>query len=199
MVAMQKGWRKKEAGFTIVELLIVIVVIAVLAAITVVAFNGVQDRSNDSRMRSGINQLEKAIRLWATQTGELPRGGWSSTTTWATLADSGAANCADGTGGWVFSGAYACSLEDMLVSKQLLPSGFTRKLPKNTIYNDADGARSIMFYPCGSSGKYALYWNLRNQSTEDAASLTYVESQGCTSAPRTTYGMRAARLMDLNS
>lgn len=196
---MQKGRHILKQGFTIVELLIVIVVIAILAAITVVAFNGVQDRSQDSRMRSGVNQLEKAIRMWATQTGELPRGGWSSTTTWTVVNGSGESNCADGTGGWVFSGAYACSLEDMLASKQLLPSGFTRKLPKNTIYNDTDGARSIMFYPCGSGGKYALYWNLRNQSTEDAASLTYVESQGCTSAPRTTYGMRAAKLIDLNS
>ena len=32
---------RKSSGFTIVELLIVIVVIAILAAITVVAFNGV--------------------------------------------------------------------------------------------------------------------------------------------------------------
>ena len=32
----------KQAGFTIVELLIVIVVIAILAAITIVAYNNVQ-------------------------------------------------------------------------------------------------------------------------------------------------------------
>ena len=34
-----------KRGFTIVELLIVIVVIAILAAISVVAYNGVQERS----------------------------------------------------------------------------------------------------------------------------------------------------------
>ena len=34
----------KSRGFTIVELLIVIVVIAILAAITVVAYNGIQNR-----------------------------------------------------------------------------------------------------------------------------------------------------------
>ena len=36
---------KKHNGFTIVELLIAIVVIATLASITVVAFNNVQERA----------------------------------------------------------------------------------------------------------------------------------------------------------
>lgn len=186
---------RKKGGFTIVELLIVIVVIAILAAITVVAFNGIQDRSHDSRMRSAANQVEKAIRMWATRTGELPRGGWSSTSALA----AGASNCADGSGGWVSGGTYACALEDMLVAEKLLPSGFTRALPTNSAYTSTDGARSLMFYACGSGGRYALYWHLRSPTTDDTASITYVESQGCTSSPRTTYGMRAAKLLDLNS
>ncbi len=37
---------KDQAGFTIVELLIVIVIIGILAAITIVAFNGIQNRAN---------------------------------------------------------------------------------------------------------------------------------------------------------
>ena len=36
------GWQRNSKGFTIVELLIVIVVIAILAALTIVAFNGIQ-------------------------------------------------------------------------------------------------------------------------------------------------------------
>ena len=43
--------RKKQTGFTIVELLIVIVVIGILAAITIVAFNGVQQRARDAQRR----------------------------------------------------------------------------------------------------------------------------------------------------
>jgi prepilin-type N-terminal cleavage/methylation domain-containing protein len=34
--------KQKQRGFTIVELLIVIVVIGILAAITIVAYNGIQ-------------------------------------------------------------------------------------------------------------------------------------------------------------
>jgi prepilin-type N-terminal cleavage/methylation domain-containing protein len=53
---------RKTTGFTIVELLIVIVVIAILASITVVAFNGVQDRARKSKISSDLGQLDRAIK-----------------------------------------------------------------------------------------------------------------------------------------
>lgn len=49
------------AGFTVVELLIVIVVIGVLAAIAIVAFNGVQNRANDNRRNAEMAMYQKAI------------------------------------------------------------------------------------------------------------------------------------------
>lgn len=52
--------RQKQIGFTIVELLIVIVVIAILAAITIVAFNGIQERAKLTVLR---NDLSAAARL----------------------------------------------------------------------------------------------------------------------------------------
>ena len=53
--------RQKQTGFTIVELLIVIVVIGILAAITVVAFNGVQERARKSKIDTDLSQIQKAI------------------------------------------------------------------------------------------------------------------------------------------
>lgn len=55
--------RKTVSGFTIVELLIVIVVIAVLAAITVVAYNGIQTRARQSKIDTDVAMLMKAVRL----------------------------------------------------------------------------------------------------------------------------------------
>lgn len=53
--------KHSRPGFTIVELLIVIVVIAILAAITVVAYNGVRDRANNSKRDSDVALYAKAI------------------------------------------------------------------------------------------------------------------------------------------
>lgn len=61
--------RKATSGFTIVELLIVIVVIAILAAISVVAYNGIQSRANDSKVSTDLNMLEKAIQAARINTG----------------------------------------------------------------------------------------------------------------------------------
>jgi prepilin-type N-terminal cleavage/methylation domain-containing protein len=54
---------KTKSGFTIVELLIVIVVIAILAAISVVAYNGLQDRARATRANNDMATLHKAIKL----------------------------------------------------------------------------------------------------------------------------------------
>lgn len=56
--------RSQQRAFTIVELLIVIVVIAILAAITIVAFNGVQDRARSSAAASSSTQAAKKVKVW---------------------------------------------------------------------------------------------------------------------------------------
>ena len=52
---------KQQSGFTIVELLIVIVVIGILAAITIVSFNGVQNRARLAALQSDLESAAKIL------------------------------------------------------------------------------------------------------------------------------------------
>lgn len=63
---------KKNSAFTIVELLIVIVVIGILAAITIVAYNGIQQRARDSQRKSGIATIQKALEMYRIDNGGYP-------------------------------------------------------------------------------------------------------------------------------
>ena len=63
---------RHQKGFTIVELLIVIVVIGILAAITIVAYNGIQTRANNSRTIQAGQAYVKGYGLYAQDNGVYP-------------------------------------------------------------------------------------------------------------------------------
>lgn len=56
---------QSTSGFTIVELLIVVIVIAILAAITIVAYNGIQNRAKASATQTAASQAAKKIQTFA--------------------------------------------------------------------------------------------------------------------------------------
>ncbi len=53
----------KQKGFTIVELLIVIVVIGILAAISIVAYNGIQQRAQTATLMSDLDNAAKQLKI----------------------------------------------------------------------------------------------------------------------------------------
>jgi len=56
-------------GFTVVELLIVIVVIGIIAAIIVVAYNGIQERAESTKIISRAGVYAKGLKLWEVDQG----------------------------------------------------------------------------------------------------------------------------------
>lgn len=69
------GRENFKHGFTIVELLIVIVVIAILAAITIIAYNGIQNRANDVTVQSDMKQSYSRAQQFYTINERLPSSG----------------------------------------------------------------------------------------------------------------------------
>lgn len=65
---------KKQAarGFTIVELLIVIVVIGILAALVIVTYNGIQQKARDTERKTDINAIHGQLEAYQAQNGKYP-------------------------------------------------------------------------------------------------------------------------------
>lgn len=79
--------KTNRSAFTIVELLIVIVVIAILAAISVVAYTGVQSRAQDSQRLNDMQNIVSALERYKIDNSRYPavilsgmgaQAGWES-------------------------------------------------------------------------------------------------------------------------
>jgi len=79
--------RRYKSGFTIVELLIVIVVIAILATITIVAYNGIQKRALDTQRISDIKNIQKGLMAYKAINGVYPTATPASVGAWDSSAD----------------------------------------------------------------------------------------------------------------
>ena len=126
-VAMAYKKQSYSRGFTIVELLIVIVVIGILAAITIVAYNGIQTRARDAKRQDDITTITKALELYYIDHGSYPlsSGSTSINAAWSTTADSSWSNLA------TQLSIYASSLPRDPISKQMGVGAFP--------WNDAQG------------------------------------------------------------
>jgi general secretion pathway protein G len=54
---------KVKHGFTLIELLVVIFVLGILAGITMVSYSGTQERARDSRRKTDLDAIKKALEL----------------------------------------------------------------------------------------------------------------------------------------
>lgn len=81
--------KRAEQGFTIVELLIVIVIIGILAAIVIVAYTGITQQAKDSKYKSNADSIRQVAETVNATKGYYP-------SSQATFSDSDTAKLPDG-------------------------------------------------------------------------------------------------------
>lgn len=118
---------KLNRGFTIVELLIVIVVIGILAALVLNSFSEAQKKARDSKRLSDVVAIEKALRTYAINQGQLP-----------------VATANPGVGGWEISTDVAGSFMEYLST-----AGLLRDVPLDPT-NSPQRHYRYHLYPAGS-------------------------------------------------
>jgi len=144
-----------RSGFTIVELLIVVVVIGILAAITIVAYNGIQGRARDSARLNDINGLKKALSLYKIDNGVFPATAPNpGSSTWEISSDPG----------------FMASLQPTYLSRTLAD-------PKPGVNGYWYHTFAAGTYGCPASlGAYYVIW----ARGMEAQAATYLDTAGCT-------------------
>ena len=64
--------RKSTSGFTLVEILIVIVIIGILAAALVPRLTSAQSKARDLRRKTDLMTIHKALRIFYEDNGRMP-------------------------------------------------------------------------------------------------------------------------------
>lgn len=152
-------------GFTIVELLIVIIVIAILAAIVVIAYNGVQQKANNTQTIESVAAYARVLHSYAIQNGTYPiQTGWPclgpSGTKCANVTSS--ASTCYGAGGAGYVASFDTAVRTMASS---VPAPSTQKIACGVdsyagayYHSAADGLTATITYfvagtpGCGSPG-----------------------------------------------
>ena len=148
--------QKTNRGFTIVELLIVIVVIAILAAISIVAYNGIQNRARNTTNAESASQLKTKIESWNSIIGSYP----------STTALSGNLTDADATEAKI-DGALAGKFT---ASTTVTTAAGTPTQPA------VDAAQPVIAYPCGTAANPTGYVVVWGTNPADATAKTVL---GC--------------------
>jgi len=169
--------RHRKDGFTIVELLIVIVVIGILAAITIIAYNGITTKANNANAQSNAETVQKIAEAYNADMGAYPTlaqivGTWvpvSGGTQSSQLPTTLKANVAAG-----ISGTPTQGLVDGTNTTNC--TGNSGVGVTTTCLTAFNGTKNIIFVPKGTTGDCIGWYNY--SATTPGTAWTYAGAAG---------------------
>ena len=63
---------KDEAGFTLIEIVFVVIILAILAGVALLSFGGLDTQAKDSVVEADFRTLATALKVYRAQAGEFP-------------------------------------------------------------------------------------------------------------------------------
>lgn len=146
----------KTRGFTIIELLVVIVVIAILAAISMVAYTGIQNRAKSASGKATANIVSTKASAWAVVRGTYPDLAQLRTNTLAPTS-------IDTPGG-------GAGPSEAILSDPTIVMGASIDAIR------AEGGRVVFYEPCaGYTGAQIQHWDYASSLTNKAVTMTIGE------------------------
>lgn len=74
---IMKNRYDRKAGFTLIEVLVVAVIIGILVAIGVVAYISAQRNARDAKRKSDLEAVKQALEMYRADNGSYPISGWA--------------------------------------------------------------------------------------------------------------------------
>lgn len=204
---MKKVWAKRN-GFTITELLVVIVILGILVAISVVAYNGVQTRARVTKIETDLTSVQKLVESYKARNGTYPITAASLNLDWSTATAKTDSNCSIGThvSEWVpglsvslpqsnstkgvggYPGCYVYVSDGtsyVLSAWNMLESPQTDTMYRRLGFREMDPAHNNQFYICnhGAIGGVSGSYSINNDYYKRSMTLTNITSALCNETP----------------
>lgn len=166
---------RKNAAFTVAELLIVIVVIGILASVTLVSYNGAQAKARDVSRKNDLEHVANALSTYRTDTGNFIEAG------------SGCGYNNDGYGWLTYEagGGYTKSIATCLKESGHLTKTIKDPSGGNGTSLPASGY-AYMKYHCGSGNAERAYLYAKLETVPQSSTAT---DGTCDATLDTSYGM----------